>query len=501
MKKIISIILMLFVTMILTACQPTPQKPVVENKNDGELEQAIVQTAAPTVEPKETAEQPQEIRINDTKTNDAGTVTVNIDAGVKLVGDEKITVTRMEQYAYTEKDMDRIIAAFFGDDLTFYDPWVTTKADLEKHIIFLQRRMTNEEEMLHSDFATINGITDIEKIRSHLRELIEEDKKKMADVPEKRPVIENPDFFNNRGLSVAVDIGEDYMGRAGYSSPTSRRTGIYCNAFGGKEPEKARILTHLTATPVDEDDDNPELQKAKQVAQKFMDDTGIVGVRMGDICKSLDNVMGRPMWGNIDEVVVSDREFYVFCFERVVGDKTLDYTFYRGDLSLEDYDRPVPYEKLEVWVEGSRVVQFSWSMPAKVTDIINENTAVQINYEQALDLAVSNLFSRYTRYFERGEAKSIAIDISGLEFEMVRIKEKDTSNHMIIPAWKIYGDVQMKYTEEVKNKLNKALANHPDKNNPYCPETIEDYTSLEYCPNIVTVNALDGSIIDMEKGY
>jgi hypothetical protein len=189
-------------------------------------------------------------------------------------------------------------------------------------------------------------------------------------------------------------------------------------------------------------------------------------VRLGDVYVSLDNACAYKENG-----LVSDKKFYVFCFERVVGDRTIDFTFYKGMLASDEYDKPIAYERMEVWTSGDEVVKFKWENPIKVTESINENTALQIDYEKALDIAINHI------------ARTVIHDIKGIEFEMVMIREKDSNKYIAVPAWKIYTDVEERFSEELKSKFN---------------------IGEEFCSNyknIFSINALDGSIIDMEKGY
>jgi hypothetical protein len=84
------------------------------------------------------------------------------------------------------------------------------------------------------------------------------------------------------------------------------------------------------------------------------------------------------------------------------------------------------------------------------------------------------------------------INIDKVELALVRIKEKNSENYLVIPAWKIYGDAVGRVTGEA---LDTGI---------YGDGT--DYVSLfgmvSYSSrNIVTINALDGSVIDMELGY
>ena len=266
-----------------------------------------------------------------------------------------------------------------------------------------------------------------------------------------------------------------------------------CSAFGGEYPYDVRFLRDWSSSQILFDSNNQNLVNAVQIAQSFINNAGIQDVRVGDIFVSADNIFGEKGRG-----FGSDKQYYVICFERIVGDRTIDFTFHDGTSTESDYDVPTKYEKLQVWIDGNQVVQFLWEQPLKVKEVININTAVQVDYEQALELAVNNLYSKYAYVFDNAEAESITINIEKIEFDMVRVKELNSNYFISVPAWKFYGDVVAKRSDEEIASYAGFIDEETGE-----PIVVEQYYSLtaHNGPNIVTVNALDSSIVDMTRGY
>ena len=477
-RNIYIIIMTVIIAVLATACQPTPPQPVVPNKDNGELEAAIQQTPQPTEEVVATDEPPQGIHLRDTRTNESGNITVNIDANVIPQGDDNITVARLDRCTFTKEHLERALTAFFGDDRTYYNPRVNTKADYDKFILSKQQLMTDEEAMLKCDYAVNGGITDIQKIKRHIQEVIDRLVKERSKAPDESPIKEF-DYDSEGG--VRVDYGEEHMGYAGCHAH-GKRPSMTFYAFGGEYASLERIMFPTTITPIDERSNDPTLITARGRAQSFIEAVGIKGVRLGDVYLSRDNC--NPHYSG-EDAVVSDREYYVFCFERLVGERTIDFTLYDGSYSQDEVSVTLPYEEILVWVEGDKIVQFKWQNPHKITEILNDNTAVQTTYEQALETCAQHLFIKNAFYFDENRAESIQADITRIEFDMIRMKEKNSDYYISVPVWNIYGDVKMRLTEAYKAKRN----------------TIEDTRRITYVSNFMTINALDGSIIDMEKGY
>ena len=488
MKRTLSLIII--VCWFFAACQPTPETEVVQNKNDGEFEAAIFATAQPISDvANETTDQ---IHITDTRTNDSGTVTVNIDADVVQFNERNISVAKLVKYNYTQEEIDKIIEAFFGENLTYYNPLISTKEDIEETILRLQLLLSDDEALLNSSAAEATGSTDLNELRKIVEGFIKEQLELLKIAPDDRPIIARPKIDD--GGRAEVDNGSDDRGYVRLSGNSARFAGIVCYKFS----DDTRVPRKISAQTVAEtDSESEEIVIAKQVAQNFIDKTKLKKVMLGDVFISLDNPHGDPAeYGFIDKVVFSERKFYVVCFERKIGENTIDYSLYEGDEDSSGYSIPWPYERMEVWVEGNEIVQFRWSAPSQVNEIMNENVALQIDYEQAIDLSVNHLFVKYSYLFDENVVKKINAEIAKVRLEMVRVKEADTNEYIIIPAWKIYGNVLQVLTEEEKNRINTTKMMDTDE---YL--NADDFTVLSYYPNIVTVNALDGTIINMKSGY
>ena len=472
MKRQSFFICVIMLAVIFSACQPTPEELIVQNKADDDLKEAIAQTSVPQSEtPHNTEVFDQIARITDTTVNDIGTITINIDADVILPEISQIPVAYIESIKFEAEQLKKIVDVFYGD-VTFHEIGVATKSDIEATILQMQKKLADDEALLNSDMAEATGITDLNELRSLQNERIEEQKKLLQDAPEADAAILSFDYEGGM-FGGEVDIAD--KGITGYLDCTDIPPYRYikCSAIGGERHWRFRTLLDNNEE-IDFSSNNTEYNTAKQLAQKMIDDMEIDGIRMDEAYISKD----------------SGRQFTVFCFERIVGEGTIDYTFYQGAEGEDNYDVPLLYEKIEVWVEGNDVVQFIWSSPIRVKEIINDNAQMQIDYEQAIELMYKQAFIKYADLW-LGRLKDLVVDIDKIEFTLVRIKERNTDNYIIVPAWKFYGEIIGKLTDE---EIAKGRGS-------------SDYVSVygayrfPFTNNLFTINALDGSFIDMNKGY
>jgi hypothetical protein len=282
------------------------------------------------------------------------------------------------------------------------------------------------------------------------------------------------------------------------------------SAFGGDYPQEGRCFD-FEDMQIDVDCEDPNFLAARQAAESFVKQIGMEGIAVGDVYLVPDRIYGSnndPLTGKQEKMQISDREFYVFCFERIVGDRTIDFTFYRGAHTGDDeVRRTLPYEQIKVWAEGSRIVSFSWSGVHTVREVLNKNAAATVSYEQALDTAYQQIYSDYTTTLDHGYAQQIIAEISSVEFEMVRMKEKDSKYYISVPAWKIYGGIYEVLSEETIAERTQRLR-EMEGSREYAIHLPDDFVYPKRNlmtwwngPNIYTINALDGSVIDMEKGY
>ena len=133
-----------------------------------------------------------------------------------------------------------------------------------------------------------------------------------------------------------------------------------------------------------------------------------------------------------------------------------------------------------------------WSSPTITNEIISENAGV-ISFEDAKSIFEKMVSINYEPMLDmtyRVDAldMNMRLDINAVELTLVRIKEQHISGRTGIytPAWIFYGNC-MTQTQ----RLDKSWDTHYDGGYPY---------PLVKSP-ILVINAIDGSIIDLARGY
>ena len=133
MMKRICIVVMIILILTLTACQPTPEEPVISQKDN--LEDLIQNTAAPkdsgetqttNITETENSDEPQPTeteepveKYQETIEFEDSVFKVVIDAVIDKT-DGPIPLAMVEPYLFTQEDAQRALDVFFGDQ-TLYD--------------------------------------------------------------------------------------------------------------------------------------------------------------------------------------------------------------------------------------------------------------------------------------------------------------------------------------------------------------------------------------------
>ncbi|HOG01466.1 MAG TPA: DUF6034 family protein [Clostridia bacterium] len=137
-----------------------------------------------------------------------------------------------------------------------------------------------------------------------------------------------------------------------------------------------------------------------------------------------------------------------------------------------------PYERLRIWISGNGIFYFFWISPYEVADTEVEN-ATLLPFEQIEEIFYGMMKAVYAPQAQNENGTGIRVTKVSLQLQRLKLKE-DNSEGLLTPVWCFYGTRTV--DEAVKN------------------EGMTSDWERGYMPLLI-VNAIDGSIIDLEKGY
>jgi len=136
------------------------------------------------------------------------------------------------------------------------------------------------------------------------------------------------------------------------------------------------------------------------------------------------------------------------------------------------------YERVRLWISKDGIIYFDWLSPYQVMGTEVEN-ATLMPFENIEDIFYKMMKTVYAPSAK--EENSMTIHVSDIGLKLHRIKQENSDTEgLLVPVWCFYGARQV--DEAIENEGMAA-----DWERGYMP--------------LLIVNAVDGSIIDLEKGY
>ena len=484
MKKIYA--LLIIIMILMSACQPTPEGLIVQNKADDDLQEAIAQTATPIPDDvnasdgnviSETASAIQHATrskepidyIEDKSSNASNTVTVEINADVINNQPENIPVAKIAPKELTEEEVQQMVQAFFGNSQLYSRD--LTKEDYDEWILSKQLELNDEEKL--KVYAADRNIEDLSEARNQLQDAIDRMKTERQNAPEERATADYSELYSKHGFNLLIDTGKGFLGNVKASKDS-----VLLSAFNDNNRYylERRIVNGM---PIDLNNSDMQYQEAKQMAVNLISEI------------NFDSILGDAYLVN-DNKDDPNRQFYVFCFEMKINETSIDHTLDTGNLldggpDAEVYEILRRYERLEIWIENGQFVQLRYLLPMNITEVLNDNVALNIDYNKAIELAKQHAYVSYIdTYGAYTEAK---LNINKIELIMTRTKERENGDYIIVPAWNFSGTLSSKYIDFEQRSL-------ADENGW---ETIPGNCGLG--DTLITINALDGTIINRAGGY
>ncbi len=467
MKKVLLIIL-IFTICILIACQPTPDKPPVVGKNDGKLENLILNTPVTSQSFTYPNDWNQDLQ------NNEGNVTIQIDAKLEVPNVSAYPVVNVESAIFTDNDIKRIVDYFFAGKPVYDDTGEYTKSELEKFILQDKADLVTLEQNGKVHYTTkVFSSKEIPDERNIILEIIKQRESLYSnalDNVERNPY--NIDLKTDIGFSICDTSSGEYS------------CSFYASINNNKAPEFIWFFKNYCSS-YDELSDisndppkgmNMSLEDAENMAITMLADIG-----MGEVMttgKYIANYLG------LDETIIgidNSPQCYVFYFCRPIQGIPVTYFFdYEGTTMFgpdgdPSYVYPWPAEVIEVMVNNNGIVSFKWDNPSAIKDTVNQNVSI-LPWEDIKEKAIQQLcIKNISEYITGVDQEKMSIKIDRITLGMMHVAKIDNQNEfMYIPVWDFFG-----------NHINES----------------DDYFSSERACSILTINAIDGSKIDRGLGY
>lgn len=461
-------IVLLLSAALLTACQPTPEKPVVMGKADNTLESALAATAVPTDSPAQSDETDSAAHMitkeHWTDSTASKLTTVTIDADVFVPNVSAYPVFEVAPIVVDRQLAEKFVNYASKDAIEIHNGDSSSKDNLEEGIVWLQNQITKTKAG-HQD--PDDELTIEERLAS-LNKQLEECQAEYAKVIAEGDTTGDPldyTFEPELGFPERTQVCFTAEMKDGSSRLIRFER---CNDGGGPTFSLLSVMDVDTfmqrqGKPVSSE----EARKAATAAVDALDIGQFVLARESE--NGLNNEL--VFYKLYDGIPVTSIPASQGNSSGVCTEEELTYNFVLWD------------EILRVYVNNTGVILIEWTSPCDVIRTVNENVELK-PFDEIKQIFKQQIL--YHVYEEDGKADTLKINQVRLGYMAVPEKG-DISNYRMIPVWDFIGP---SFSDEEYAKIT-------DPKNNEEGATVIPNEDISY----LTVNAIDGSIIDRNLGY
>ena len=532
MKRVF--LLSLCAVLLLTGCLPTPEVEVIPNKGEQKQWQAEAKPYVPEAEPETTApaEAPVEIEQQGgplyerlgamptwyTENNDHGFPIIAQDCPVYLPDVGAVPVVEAARRDFTQADIDRVAAAMFPADTVWYPEVLWTKEDMAKQIQELMDEMADRDPQKDKEW--------------HRNDKYYEDKLAMY----KERYDEAPYAADVTPIPLEIkDCQKDYrLDQKGKLYPgvnvETRVNGEHWT-LNARTSANDPLLTYIEAirVPLWTDRQQPldapygvRMIRAEAIerANEFVQ--SVTGTNEYSVCYCAPLMAMPDQQSDGDRIVATlpDRwSQWGLVLMRTFNGCPSAYANEEvgGDMD-STVNHPVQYERIELHMDDQGVSYLRWNTPMEVTGVVSSNAKL-ISFDEAAKNAMGSIAARwkYTVENDRKNGKEVTVYINRVTFGLWRIAKKN-GGFYYVPVYHFFSDgsnVDWKDYVDDNPRSGSADMLGISRSSTYrerflkCLEKEEHYYMLQaFCRVFggeywggVTVNALDGTIINKDKGY
>ena len=490
-KRLFALIL---TVALLAGCKPTPEIPIVIGKtNDGWEEYEAEPTAVPA-----RFDAPE--HYENTLAFDG--LTIEIDADVSVPDMPVYPVYILEPVVFTQDMADRILPVLLDGAELYEMSNVLTKSDVQERIDYYTKALNAEgNEALTASYQDILAglFTELETAPEGVQNVPASRELKFKEVGNtlvseygKRVDLSDTSFrfeWTESGRNKAAADGNAAISGI-VEQPSGRRmylvlqnTKRASSVWFGRELEDGRGA--LIASP---DYDEAE---AKRRADALLEEMGLKCdflycnrvTAHGDSAADLYNLYYCTSVGDARRIQVEQAR---------MGEEIA---------AVADHAPALLQEQIHVQLDGNGLYDFVWEAPVKLKGVDLQSASL-LPWDTVIK-TVETMLGVKSMWVDRGDAQDeqivgrrLHIDSIMLSYMQVR-KDASLDERYYIPVWDVCGGLYYEFSEDYRSYAQANGGALLDENNEWDPYAGNHYTPRTF----LTINALDGSVVNRNLGY
>lgn len=418
--------------VMLAACQPTPEKPVVAQRD--EVEKKVQETAAPVKK----YEAPE--TWTDTVDMKGSSIEVEIEATVSVPDVESYPIYNVERAVLSQEMIDSLMDEFIHGRNVFTINYQKTKSELEEELIEAKRGQLIDDEYVVTEDSEA-WVEELQKMIEEAPETVDRSEQYVTDFSLKE---------DGSGFGGNVELGDHDYGNVNVSAEGFSFT-------NGWYPAPESQLLDQFGKGVEGDLKISEDQ-AVHAAQDLMNKFGIDYMVPAHIEKALFYPM-TSLNPNVGEVEAESKGYFIEFVQSIDGVDTALFE-HQGYYSNEEFTYSAPWspESLKIYVdEDANVQHFEWRGPLTLTEIVSENASL-MDFEDMKEKIRNQMF--YSCSFYDGNDMSVTVERIELKMTLTSVKDHP-DEAMYVPAWYIHyvRHLPVNYTDDFGNHVAEVADN------------------------------------------
>ncbi|MDO4544201.1 MAG: DUF6034 family protein [Clostridia bacterium] len=392
----------------------------------------------------------------------------NVIAGLKvsLPQGNQMSIIRVAPTGFTQEQVYAVWNGLIGDTEMFFTSQEMTRAEIEAAIIFAQERIEkagNDEDMgiyreqleyFKSIYVSAPESKSRERVYGTLQELYETQYGSEEKTPYQGVMAESAD--GNVRFNVQNPYGSD--GGASVARMSYSRKAFVHGADGAPIVESRAVDIADTAAPAGAGEVTLSPRSAAETVNAFLADADLPFAIAAATLNSGE-----------------DDRYYLFFCTRLVGG--IPSAFLLGESYYEDedanYAKRWEHEMMSVTVDEEGIRSFVWEAPIETVETVVENCTL-LPFSDIREIFNKMAFVTYG--FQAKGINTLHINVSDIKLETLRIVEQNANKSgLLVPVWNFYGTRVMENTDGTSTTTSHII--------------------------LMSINAVDGSIIDLAKGY
>lgn len=471
-----SLITLLITVITLSSCNATPEKAIVQNKNAANLINLIKNSKPGASGIQALAGK----HVKETYRNQTGTVAIELDADVVLPKADKIPAAEAVPKMLGQQDLKKLLSALVGDEPLYeYDDRLTK--DEIKQIILDMKKSKAEDQNKTAPPASSNGAVPMPA--DQVDSIIAEYEAMLADAPDE--ITYQPADYTKLG------DGKDYY----FMAQTKPVNGVYNYISIEYSPISGTVIEFYNPYFVghryerfnDKQPDGLKLSAEEAVAQaeKLLSDIGAEGMKVASVLAVEADASITSGNSNISVKLPC----YQIAFNRAVSSvpSNYEYRYWTEEKIADDQFNMGYYESAIVNINDGGLISFEWYCPLEIKQELSGDVGL-LDFNRVLEIAKEQI-NVENAFIENSQVDSMAATIDTIQLGMMQIRVKDKpGSFLLVPVWDFYG----KYRYHLKDKSAGGWSDVDDDGWAHVDNVAQ---------SLLTVNAIDGTVIDRGLGY